>query len=236
MRLLPGYRLSRRLRSRNTGGLRVGIQLWPAFDHSATDQGLGEAWKTMEEDVIGLETPLQTLGSTEALSSEDKPGRETLPHIDLFGMQYSLSCEYRSDVDFHVEDLESVLSEKFTDMDEDWFTPTVARHRLEREARTTSIPQPDREIRKVSAPATIPSTISPIPLRQQAATAGSFGSAAGSASRVSVMRQTSSGQPGSLGKDRSGSTSVDKWASLAQDMPFASKPSSDNARVVKVCS
>jgi hypothetical protein len=43
------------------------------------------------------------------------PERYDVPSVDLFGTSYQIGVEYRTEVDFTVEDMESVLSEKFVD-------------------------------------------------------------------------------------------------------------------------
>ena len=60
IRLLPAYRLFRRLRRQNTG-LRMGIKLWgpEGFPNSST--GLTEAWSVMERDLVGIDVPLERM-------------------------------------------------------------------------------------------------------------------------------------------------------------------------------
>ena len=170
----------------------------------------------MEQGLVGLDFGLEGLVPSENLSAEVMEQFD-FPVLDLFGNQYDLGVTYRPEVDFHVENLESVLSEKFGDMDEDWFTPTVARHRIEDEARIAG---------KRSTPTAIP-TASPIPPRQQAAGPGSFGSAliAGSVSRPNGSR-LSSGPPSSLSVPRTrvdtSSLGANRWGALAEGLPFAS--------------
>lgn len=126
IRLLPAYRLFRRLRRQNNG-LRLGIKLWAPDGYPANN--LGEAWDVIERDLAGIKVPLDNLKSTSGSELE----RYDFAPLSLFGSTYELGVVYRPNVDFELEDLESVLSEKFVDMDEEWFTPTVARHRLESE-------------------------------------------------------------------------------------------------------
>ncbi|ORX41078.1 autophagy-related protein 13-domain-containing protein [Kockovaella imperatae] len=141
VRLLPAYRLFRRLRRANSG-LRLGIKLWGPEGYTND-----AAWQVMERGLIGLGVGLDQLalaGAPAEVTEVYEP-----PETDLFGTKFGLRVEYRPEVDFSAEDMESILSEKFVDMDEEWFKPTV----------TAS--------RKVSAPTPIPST-SPIPQRQTA--------------------------------------------------------------------
>ncbi|ORY26576.1 autophagy-related protein 13-domain-containing protein [Naematelia encephala] len=207
IRLLPTYRLFRRLRRAKTG-LKLGIKLWSPEGFPNSPQGLAEAWEIMERDLVGLDTGLETLTVEENIQG-DEPQRYDMPPLDLFGTQFTLSGEYRPEVDFYVEDLETVLSEKLSDMDEDWFTPTVARHRIEPPVEAES-----RSKRLVSGPTAIPSSTSPIPLRQQAAAYGSFGSAIGSISRQSGGRAVSATTK------KSEPASVSRWGTLAEGLPF----------------
>ncbi|EJT47888.1 hypothetical protein A1Q1_03194 [Trichosporon asahii var. asahii CBS 2479] len=126
IRLLPAYRLFRRLRRQNNG-LRLGIKLWAPDGYPA--DALGEAWDVIERDLAGIKVPLDNLSSATGSETE----HYDFAPLQLFGSTYELGVTYRPNVDFEVEDLESVLSERFVDMDEEWFTPTVARHRLESE-------------------------------------------------------------------------------------------------------
>jgi autophagy-related protein 13 len=203
-RLLPAYRLYRRLRRANNG-LRLGIKLWGTEGYLNTPEDLEAAWEVMERGMVPLDTGLDKFAPNET-TSPDTIDEQQFPSVNLFGTTYSMSVDYRTDVDFTVEDMESVLSEKFVDMDEDWFKPTVARHRMEDEAKP---------IRKVSNPTSIPIT-SPIPQRQQAAAPGSFGST-GPGSRPSQSRLASVGG----GSIKIGSQGSGRWGALAENMPFA---------------
>lgn len=117
LRLLPAYRLFRRLRRQNNG-LRLGIKLWAPDGY--TDS---EAWDVIERDLVGINAPLDDLSSPAGTGAEVE--RYAFAPLHLFGSMYELAVKYRPNVDFEVEDLESVLSERFVDMDEEWFTPTV---------------------------------------------------------------------------------------------------------------
>lgn len=208
-RLLPAYRLYRRLR-RSNNGLRLGIKLWGTEGYLNTAEDLEAAWEVMERGLISLDTGLNQFVPNEN-TSPDTTDEQQFPPVNLFGTTYAISVDYRTDVDFTIEDMESVLSEKFVDMDEDWFTPTVARHRVEDEAKASEA----KPIRKVSNPASIPIT-SPIPQRQQAAAPGSFGSL-GTGSRQGQSRLASVGG----GSIKIGSQGSGRWGALAENMPFA---------------
>lgn len=189
----------------------MGIKLWGPEGYPNSTEGLAEAWETMERGLVGLNTGLEELAPSEEIAAEVVE-RYDFPALDLFGTEYVLGVNYRSEVDFHVEDMETVLSEKFVDMDEDWFTPTVARHRIEDEARST---------RKTSTLNAFPAT-SPIPPRQQAAVPGSFGSNLG---RGSVSRPSGSRVPSGASTQRPkgdvGSLGTTRWGALAEGLPFA---------------
>lgn len=192
----------------------MGIKLWGPEGYRNSRAGLAEAWDVMERDLVGLGTSLDEFVPSEQLPAEQRE-RYDFPALDLFGTEYSLGVEYRPEVDFHVEDMETVLSEKFIDMDEDWFTPTVARHRAEEEAKAT---------RRISVPDGMPSN-SPIPPRQQAAALGSFGSVRGaSISRPGGSRVPSGAAPGTSApgvKADAGSAGTARWSALAEGLPFA---------------
>ncbi|WVQ70579.1 hypothetical protein IAR50_000098 [Cryptococcus sp. DSM 104548] len=214
VRLLPAYRLYRRLRRSNTG-LRMGIKLWGAEGYDNSPSGLKEAWEIMESDLTSLDQGLEelVLGGEEV--EPESVEKYDFPRIDLFGNGYTVQAEYRPEVDFTTGDLEAVLSEKFVDMDEDWFTPTVAARRRSEGVASSPNPETSRAIRKSSLPAPIPSsnsTTSPIPQRQAAATAGSFASG-GSYTR---SRQVSAAAaPASQKKD--------KWGALGEGLAFAGR-------------
>ncbi|WVQ95559.1 hypothetical protein IAU59_002656 [Kwoniella sp. CBS 9459] len=233
IRLLPTYRLFRRLRRANNG-IRMGLKLWAPEGYPNTAEGLAEAWEVMERGLVGLNTGLDELVSGEEVDHEEIQQYD-LPKLDLFGTEYSLSAEYRPEVDFNVEDMEAVLSEKFVDMDEDWFKPTVARSgsRADGESapssadsRSGSGPGPGLSVsasRRLAGPTPIPSTQSPIPQRQQALHPGSListggGSLSGSKPRSSAGSRVPSGQKE---KPNVGSIGTDRWGPLGEGLPFA---------------
>ena len=190
IRLLPAYRLFRRLRRTNCG-LRLGIKLWGLEGFSNSKEDLAEAWEIMEKGFVSLDVGLATLISSGS-TSPDRIETYSLPPLDLFGTTYSLGVDFRPEVDFSAEDMESVLSERLVEDMEDMFPPTVAAP-----SRPTSTGS--RPIRRMSATPTGVSaggSSSPIPPRQQAATPGSFGSVGAGGIRPSTSR-VASGTSGS---------------------------------------
>ncbi|WVQ85863.1 hypothetical protein IAT38_008031 [Cryptococcus sp. DSM 104549] len=239
IRLLPAYRLFRRLRRSNTG-LRMGIKLWAPEGYPNSPEGLDEAWRIMERGLVPLHSGLDEFVLGEDTEPEE-PQRYDFPPLELFGNAYALSGEYRPEVDFSTEDMEALLSEKFVDMDEDWFTPTVAARRRSDSASsvaTAGAGADQGRSRRASGPpgagsagsaAGVSTTTSPIPPRQQAAPASSFASAAGSwtASRAKqVSGVGSGGAAGSAGGSTVGSQRAavgrpDRWAMFGEGLPFA---------------
>ncbi|OCF31732.1 hypothetical protein I316_06539 [Kwoniella heveanensis BCC8398] len=232
IRLLPTYRLYRRLRRANNG-IRMGLKLWAPEGYPNTLEGLAEAWEVMERGLVGLDTGLDELISGEEVEPEEIQ-RYELPKLDLFGNEYSLSVDYRPEVDFNVEDMEAVLSEKFVDMDEDWFKPTVARSNSRAENESAPSSADSRSVPSVSAsrksagPTPIPSTQSPIPQRQQALHPGSLISAGGGSLSGSKPRSGPGSRVPSSQRDKTnvGSVGTDRWTPLAEGLPFAGPSSS----------
>ncbi|WVR08613.1 hypothetical protein IAU60_005668 [Kwoniella sp. DSM 27419] len=219
IRLLPAYRLYRRLR-RGNNGLRMGIKLWAPEGYANTPEGMAEAWTVMERDLVGLDTGLDELVSEEAVQAEECQ-RYDMPKIDIFGNEYTLSAEYRPEVDFTIENMEAVLSEKFVDMDEDWFKPTVARSRSGSDGRSTnSETRVASRTNASSTPTSIPTVNSPIPQRQQALPSGSL-SWAGRPGSLSGSRPGASRVPSSQRGPSLGSVGTDRWGQLAEGLPFA---------------
>ncbi|GMK54442.1 hypothetical protein CspeluHIS016_0110280 [Cutaneotrichosporon spelunceum] len=206
IRLLPAYRLFKRLRRLNTG-LRLGIKLWGPEGYSNSKEGRDEAWNVMERDLVGIDVPLEYMipGREPEATTSSTCERYDFPALDLFGSMYELGVEYRPNMDFDVEDMESVLSERFVDMDEDWFTPTVARHRLEAEARAagtspySSSPSRPSPVQASPSPARYP-----IPGSSLRYETGSYRPSSGTTPR----------EPSSLG--------AAKWGALGENLPFAS--------------
>jgi len=180
----------------------------------------------MEQDLVGLDIGLDTLVSSETVQPEQDTMRCDLPPLELFGKEYSLSVDYRPEVDIAVEDLESVLSEKFVDMEEDWFTPTVARHRMGEGSNPSSVASSNPPSRRVATPTAIPSSNpAPIPHRQGPASIGSFQSGLGLGSRGrQVSSQSQKGtEPGS-----------ERWGAIGEGLPFATGIASENTNKVSV--
>ncbi|KAL1409847.1 autophagy protein 13 [Vanrija albida] len=213
IRLLPAYRLFRRLKRANSG-LRLGIKLWAAEGYANSPAEIAEAWEVMDRDLIGIDVPLERM--IPGAEVDPAPGssleRYDFPPVDLFGSTYELGVVYRSNVDFDVEDMESVLSERFVDMDEEWFTPTVARHRLESEARVAASAGTSRSASRAGVtPPTVAGRVTVPPT-------GAAGLGSGSSGSRQVSSRAASGsagtQPSSLG--------AAKWGALAEGLPFAS--------------
>ncbi|WVF67999.1 hypothetical protein IAT40_002761 [Kwoniella sp. CBS 6097] len=227
IRLLPTYRLFRRLRRANNG-IRMGLKLWAPEGYPNTSEGLAEAWEVMERGLVGLDTGLDELVSGEEVDHEEIQ-RYDLPKLDMFGNEYTLSTEYRPEVDFNVEDMEAVLSEKFVDMDEDWFKPTVARSnsRADTESGPSSVDSRSAPSvsasRKFAGPTPIPSTQSPIPQRQQALHPGSLLSAGGGSISGSKPRSSAGSRVPSSQREKLnvGSIGTDRWGPLGEGLPFA---------------
>ncbi|CAK9786582.1 hypothetical protein CC85DRAFT_283201 [Cutaneotrichosporon oleaginosum] len=206
IRLLPAYRLFRRLRRLNSG-LRLGIKLWGPEGYPNGLEGLNEAWNVMERDLVGIDVPLEYMipGHEPEATATSMCERYDFPALDLFGSTYELGVEYRPNADFDVEDMESVLSERFVDMEEDWFTPTVARHRLEAEARAAGVPPSSPSPSRPSPVQASPSPARfPIPGSSLRYEAGSYRASTGATPK----------EPSSLG--------AAKWGALGDNLPFAS--------------
>ena len=224
LRLLPAYNLHRRLRRANNG-LKLGLKLWAPEGYPNSEAGLKEAWEVMEQDLVGLDTGLDTLVSGD-IEPEQETKRYDFPSLELFGNQYSLSVDYRPEIDMYVEDLESVLSEKFVDMEEDWFTPTVARHRINEGSLPGSAASSNPPSRRGATPTAIPySNPAPIPQRQGPASIGSFQSGQQGLGVGSRSRQTSS-------QSQKAEPAVsERWAGIGEGLPFATGSNQDSARV-----
>jgi autophagy-related protein 13 len=212
LRMLPAYNLHRQLRRANNG-LKLGLKLWAPEGYPNSEAGLREAWEVMEQDLIGLDTGLNSLTSSEIEPDLENKSYD-FPPLELFGNEYNLSVDYRPEVDIHVEDLESVLSEKFVDMEEDWFTPTVARHRLNEGSLPSSVASSNPPSRRVATPTAIPySNPAPIPQRQGPASIGSFQSAQQGVLPGSRNRQASSQSQKEPVSER--------WGQIGEGLPFA---------------
>ncbi|KAF9954262.1 autophagy protein 13 [Mortierella alpina] len=125
MRLLPAYQLYRRLRTQNHP-LKIGFRV---------NRGQSPEESMFRDSEIGIEVPLIE-GETRAMLSEYRFGQVETP-LGAF----SLKVTYRSNCEFHVDESEAVLSSRFIDMDENYFTPTIVTHSQEsgRSSRRPSI-------------------------------------------------------------------------------------------------
>ncbi|KAF9969497.1 autophagy protein 13 [Actinomortierella ambigua] len=114
MRLLPAYQLYRRLRKQNHS-LKIGFRV--SRGHQTPEDSI-----LRSDHDIGIEVPLVE-GETRPMITEYRFGQVETP-VGSF----SLNVTYRSNVDFHVDESETLLSSRFIDMDENYFKPTVAAH------------------------------------------------------------------------------------------------------------
>ncbi|KAF9923944.1 autophagy protein 13 [Linnemannia zychae] len=115
MRLLPAYQLYRRLKKQNHP-LRIGFRV---------NRGQSPEESMLRESEIGIEVPLIE-GETRPMLSEYRFGQVETP-LGAF----SLKVTYRSNCEFQVDESEAVLSSRFIDMDENYFTPTIVTHSQE---------------------------------------------------------------------------------------------------------
>jgi hypothetical protein len=225
LRMLPAYNLHRRLRRANNG-LKLGLKLWAPEGYPNTEAGLQEAWEIMEQDLVGLDTGLRSLVSSD-IEPDQGNRRYDFPSLELFGNEYSLSVDYRPEVDIQMEDLESVLSEKFVDMEEDWFTPTVARHRMGEGSLPSSTASSNPPSIRVATPTAIPySNPAPIPQRQGPASIGSFQSGQQGLG-ISRNRQSSAQSQ----SQKAEPVGTERWAGIGEGLPFATGSTQDGTRV-----
>lgn len=142
----------------------------PTYRRRTPEEGITEAWKKMEQGLIGLETPLAAFSSpiSGPLGREDKlsdePVREKIqeydfPTLPLSHGLFSLSVQAREEVDIWAEDVESILSSALAgidlqsrkqdaegvdmgqlDLEEEFFTPTLT---ARRKASPASTPVPE---------------------------------------------------------------------------------------------
>ncbi|WVN89601.1 uncharacterized protein L203_104828 [Cryptococcus depauperatus CBS 7841] len=227
LRLLPAYRLYRRLR-RSNSGLRMGIKLWSPEGYPNSLEGLKEAWQVMEDGLVSLDMGLEELVIGGEEVEPDLTERYDFSKLDLFGNEYTLHVDYRLGMDFTTEDMEAVLSEKFVDMDEDWFTPTVA---VRRRSKTLLSPNTLTSHyaraggnRTASMPAPIPSSLnstSSVSPRQQAIAQGSFIS-----TENSLRRNRQASSTSTVGASVSGKK--DRWSALGEGLPFAGRSPSNS--------
>ncbi|KAL1925676.1 uncharacterized protein VTP21DRAFT_559 [Calcarisporiella thermophila] len=154
-RLLPAFQLYRQLQKARVGSaLKIGCRL---VSGSSTPP-----------HEYGIDVPL--LEDTKPVVKELRIGQIETP-LGIF----SLRVEYRTNVSFHVDDPEALLSARFIDMDENYFSPPMSRNlssqgRKEKDLRlVTKLPLERRHEYSSSSPQTpnsLPSTssLSPHPV------------------------------------------------------------------------
>ncbi|KAF9899792.1 autophagy protein 13 [Linnemannia zychae] len=137
MRLLPAYQLYRRLKKQNHP-LKIGFRV---------NRGQSPEESMFRESEIGIEVPLIE-GETRPMLKEYRFGQVETP-LGAF----SLKVTYRSNVEFQVDESEAVLSSRFIDMDENYFTPTIVTHSQEsnapirrQQSSTPLAPRPSSEM------------------------------------------------------------------------------------------
>ncbi|KAG9301786.1 hypothetical protein G9A89_003333 [Geosiphon pyriformis] len=125
VRLMPTYRLFKRLRgmkSNNSMKIDHRFVIPPGRINGA----------------IGLDIPI-IIGETAPISSNFTFGSIDTP----FGV-FTLNVIFRKNCDFHIDDnSEAVLSSKFEEMDENYFTPTMARFYQEEERQRRQADETD---------------------------------------------------------------------------------------------
>lgn len=103
--LLPAYKLYRQLRKRNQqNSLKMVCRITTG--------------RLSSSSTIGLETPL--------VDDERLMRHDFVPVLTPLG-SLSVHVSYRQNCRFRVDDTETLLSSRFIDMDENYFTPTMAR-------------------------------------------------------------------------------------------------------------
>ncbi|KAF9125439.1 autophagy protein 13 [Mortierella sp. 14UC] len=196
MRLLPAYQLYRRLKKQNHP-LRIGFRV---------SRGQSPEESMFREAEIGIEVPLIE-GETRPMLSEYRFGQVETP-LGAF----SLKVTYRSNVEFQVDESEAVLSSRFIDMDENYFTPTIVTHSQESSAPTrrqqSSTPLAQRPSSEMYSSGVLQENFNPSPaLRPRRNSAQSLqqrsGDYSSSQSSVSSLgtrmsRKGSNGGPGGL--------------------------------------
>ena len=186
IRLLPAYQLYQRCKRGGKVGndIRIGIKLWsaegyeeewvsetqeqshhgddeagrhsPTYIRRSPEEGVSQAWKLMEHDLIGLDEPLskhssqiksslRNEGQDHDRTKEEQRIEYTFPTVALSHGLFSLSVEAREAVDFWSQDVESILSSALSgndldlkpdnqavaslDLEEEFFTPTLTAKR-----------------------------------------------------------------------------------------------------------
>ncbi|BGP25085.1 autophagy protein 13 [Rhodotorula toruloides] len=131
VRALPAYSLQRKLGKRRIGvgaaGLKIAVRLRAGLEDEARD---GE---------VGVQVPIEESGMDAGDVRESGKEKIVFPGVATPFGTLSLDLTYRVNIDFSVEEIETLLSSRF--IDEDFFRPTVARYSSTREeVRPGSLP------------------------------------------------------------------------------------------------
>ncbi|CAG8457384.1 4027_t:CDS:10 [Ambispora leptoticha] len=130
VRLLPAYRLFKRLRRMK---LKIGHRFILPTGNINPD--------------IGLDVPIINGETTNTAP------KHTFDPIDTPIGTFTLSVTFRSNCDFHIDDdSEAILSSRFIDMDENYFTPTMARYYQEEEQRQRQLEREGSDARRKGFP------------------------------------------------------------------------------------
>ena len=102
----------------------------PTYRKRTPEEGLAEAWNTMEHGLIGLDRPLSSFSSpisgplgkrrddqVDPLASPEKLHEYEFPTLPLSHGLFSLSVQAREEVDIWAEDVESILSSALAGID-----------------------------------------------------------------------------------------------------------------------
>ncbi|KAI9289658.1 autophagy-related protein 13-domain-containing protein [Umbelopsis sp. AD052] len=118
VRLLPAYNLYRRLRKYgNISQLRLGYRMVSVDTEQSGEIGIDVS--IVEHDA---RSPTKAYEFADIMTP--------LGH-------FNLKVEYRRNCDFQVDDMERDLSARFIDMDEHYFTPTMAKYQQEQDMQRT---------------------------------------------------------------------------------------------------
>ncbi|BGP08544.1 autophagy protein 13 [Rhodotorula toruloides] len=130
VRALPAYSLQRKLAKRRAGvggaGLKIAVRTRAGLEDEA------------REGEVGIEVPIEGSGR-DGDTRERGTEKIVFPGVATPFGTLSLDLTYRTNTDFSVEEIETLLSSRF--IDEDFFRPTVARYSSAREeVRPGSLP------------------------------------------------------------------------------------------------
>ncbi|GAA5967682.1 hypothetical protein JCM11641_005734 [Rhodosporidiobolus odoratus] len=153
VRALPSYALHRNLARRRAGvggaGLKIGVRMRVGERAEGEGDGEGE---------VGLETRIE--GDEEGDEGTRETEGITFPGVVTSLGTLSLTCMYRLNAAFSVEEIETLLSSRF--IDEDFFRPTVMRYKNPEDvARPGSLPISSRMAIAASAGTNSPAKASP---------------------------------------------------------------------------